>query len=209
MPPLPELVGEQIRHMPGWDGYAVTDAGRVFTCRSKYPFPEFPFEIWSEKLATKGHRGYWVVTFHARGSTKQFKLHQAILMAFVGPKPEGFHGCHYDDDPDNNTLSNLRWGSASSNRRDMIRNGRNADRKGVKHPLAKLSADDVERVKMLRGEGHTLRVIGSEFGISEAQVSLISRGKSWRHTFNNTFNNYGKTNQDNANYAATTHGAVP
>lgn len=67
----------------------------------------------------------------------------------------------------------------------MVRNGRNADRKGVKHPLAKLSAADVERVKMLRGEGHTLRVIGAEFGISEGQVSLISRGESWKHTFEN------------------------
>ncbi len=205
MPPLPILPGEEIRHVPGWEGYAVTNKGRVFTCRSKYPFPEFPFVAWAEKLATKGHRGYWVVSFHSRGRSKQFKLHQVVLMAFVGPKPEGFQGCHFDDNPDNNALANLRWGSASDNRRDMIRNGRNADRKGSKHPLSKLSAEDVERVKSLRAEGLTLRRIGDMFGISEGQVSLISRGKSWRHTFSTN----GKTNQNaEEDDTAAANGAV-
>jgi len=31
--------------------------------------------------------------------------------------------CHWDDDPANNRLENLRWGTRSENRKDSVRNG--------------------------------------------------------------------------------------
>jgi hypothetical protein len=47
-----------------------------------------------------------------------------VLEAFVGPCPEDKHGgLHWDDDKDNNTLSNLRWGTMSENMQDQLRNG--------------------------------------------------------------------------------------
>jgi hypothetical protein len=52
-------------------------------------------------------------------------MHILVLEAFVGPRPAGMEGCHWDDDPTNNHLSNLRWDTRSANARDAVRNGRN------------------------------------------------------------------------------------
>ena len=49
-----------------------------------------------------------------------------VLEAFVGPRPDGHECCHYDDDPMNNHLSNLRWDTRSANSFDAIRNGRHS-----------------------------------------------------------------------------------
>src|SRR6266567_540688 len=46
-----------------------------------------------------------------------------VLETFVGPCPPGKECCHWDDDPSNNNLSNLRWGSHFDNTEDIERNG--------------------------------------------------------------------------------------
>jgi len=57
--------------------------------------------------------------------------YRLVLEAFVGPCPEGMESLHWDDDHNNNHLSNLRWGTRTDNMRDMSRNeGGNA---GVTH----------------------------------------------------------------------------
>jgi hypothetical protein len=47
-----------------------------------------------------------------------------ILSTFVGPCPPGLECCHWDDDPLNNRIENLRWDTRSANRLDAIRNGK-------------------------------------------------------------------------------------
>ena len=56
---------------------------------------------------------------------KKIRTHILVLETFVGPRPEGMHGCHYDDNPMNNRLDNLRWDTPRANRMDEIRNGNN------------------------------------------------------------------------------------
>lgn len=50
-------------------------------------------------------------------------VHQLVLEAFVGPRPEGMYGLHWDDDKNNNRLANLRWATPSENMMDQVRNG--------------------------------------------------------------------------------------
>ena len=54
---------------------------------------------------------------------KRTRVHVVVLEAFVGPRPPGAHGCHRDDDKENNTVANLYWGSRSDNMIDLVRNG--------------------------------------------------------------------------------------
>jgi hypothetical protein len=51
-------------------------------------------------------------------------VHVLVLEAFVGPRPLGMEARHADDDPTNNHLDNLSWGTRSQNSFDAIRNGR-------------------------------------------------------------------------------------
>ena len=170
-----------LKPIPGCAGYAAAADGRLFSCRSKYPSKDFPFKEWGELRPTKGVRGYWVAGVVTDKGRKQLKLHQLILMAFRGlPKP-GHQGRHLDDNQDNNHIKNLRWGTAKQNRADLIRNGRMPNRKGMNHPMVKLTDLDVVAIRKMRKQGKTLREIGDLFGVSEASVSLICRKKIWNH----------------------------
>lgn len=53
---------------------------------------------------------------------KQVFVHKLVLEAFVGLAPDGMCACHFDDDPTNNKLSNLRWDTQAANAADRIRN---------------------------------------------------------------------------------------
>lgn len=57
------------------------------------------------------------------GNDSQRFVHTLVLSAFVGPRPSGAEGCHRDDNPANNHVSNLRWDSHSENVMDIVRNG--------------------------------------------------------------------------------------
>ncbi len=50
-------------------------------------------------------------------------IHRLVLMAFVGPCPNGMECCHYNDIADDNRLDNLRWDTRKNNHVDMIRHG--------------------------------------------------------------------------------------
>lgn len=50
-------------------------------------------------------------------------IHHLVLEAFVGPRPEGKEGCHFNDIGTNNWVGNLRWDTRSANKFDAVRNG--------------------------------------------------------------------------------------
>jgi hypothetical protein len=65
------------------------------------------------------------------GKGAKVYVHHIVLEAFVGPRPPGKQGLHWDDDPDNNTVGNLYWGTPSENGLDCTRNGRRPPLKTV------------------------------------------------------------------------------
>lgn len=52
-------------------------------------------------------------------------VHRLVAEAFIGPIPDGMFVLHWDDDPSNNRVENLRIGTITDNSADSIRNGRN------------------------------------------------------------------------------------
>ena len=62
---------------------------------------------------------------HLMRDAKKFTryVHHLVLEAFVGPRPPGMSGLHRDDDPANNHVDNLYWGTSSENAFDRVRNG--------------------------------------------------------------------------------------
>ncbi|WP_051233125.1 HNH endonuclease [Pseudonocardia asaccharolytica] len=52
------------------------------------------------------------------------KVHRLVLLAFVGEPPDDKpNALHRDDDPANNCVENLYWGTRSENTDDSVRNG--------------------------------------------------------------------------------------
>lgn len=105
-------------------------------------------------------RGYWLYNLRDDQREVKARAHRLVLDAFVGPEPEMF-GLHKDDDPANNHVSNLRWGSRLDNADDWKQNGR----RRADHNLAKthclrgheFTAENT-RVKVDRGSGVQRRI---------------------------------------------------
>ena len=108
-------------------------------------------------------------------------IHTLVLVTFTGPPPPGHECCHGDGDRTNNYLSNLRWGTHSDNKFDRVKHGNSPNHKGVNHPNAKLTNDQVLHIRELRSQGYRLAEIGKMFNIASNTVSYIARRILWPH----------------------------
>ncbi len=127
------------------------------------------------KEAKYGHRGnrkksYKMVAFKG----KRFDVHRLVAMTFL-PLVDGKNWVlHADDDPSNNNLKNLRWGTPKENSDDAIKNGRFKLRTKKNGKLFRSSKDKsliIERIFA----GDKYRNIAEEFGYTEGRISQIAK----------------------------------
>lgn len=103
-----------------------------------------------------------------------------VLLAFVGPRPEGTEACHFPDpNPLNNRPENLRWDTKSENQLDALRLGRKPV--GSKVYGAKLAEQDVPEILRLRAQGETFRAIAARFGVTPMAIYHVAAGRAWKH----------------------------
>lgn len=113
--------------IPGHKGtYEISDHGRVWSCRrtirrSDGRTSTVGGRILKGGTLKSGHRSVWLATSTGEGDWRL--IHRLVLEAFVGVCPEGMECCHFDDDPSNNRLGNLRWATRNENMLDRSRNG--------------------------------------------------------------------------------------
>lgn len=120
---------EEWRPIPGYEGYyEVSDHGRVRSIDRTVPhtYSGHLTLKGKELKQVKGKRGYFFVNLTKERKSKTFTVHRLVALAFIGAPPfPNADCCHWDDDKDNNHVSNLRWGTRSDNVQDSIRNGTN------------------------------------------------------------------------------------
>ena len=97
--------------------------------------------------------------------------------------PSKIFCCHMCDNPSCVNPKHLYWGDAFSNSQDMIARGRRGKRNqtGSLNGSSKLSEDDVVNIKSLIAIGLNNKKIASRYGVTHSSISLIRRGKTWRH----------------------------
>ena len=99
---------EQWRDVVGHEGYRVSANGRVLGKSGKILSP-----------VDNGH-GYMSVPIS--GAPRRY-VHQLVLEAFVGPRPDGYQARHLNGNRGDNRASNLAWGTPSENARDKLAHG--------------------------------------------------------------------------------------
>lgn len=122
---------EQWLSVVGYEGlYEVSSLGRVKSLRSG--------KIMTNK--SRGSHGYLSVVLSRDGYAKMFLVHRLVALAFLGAPAPDQEVLHWDDVSDNNTVTNLRWGTRSDNALDKVRNGNHHMAKRtvcpLGHPLA-------------------------------------------------------------------------
>lgn len=78
---------------------------------------------------------------HVLGLEKAFIVSRLVCEAFHGPAPfDGAMALHKDEDPSNNTPSNLEWGTAKKNQNAPLLKAWQKSRVGAESPRAKWKA---------------------------------------------------------------------
>lgn len=170
---------EQWRTVPDWPEYEVSDQGRVRSLPRIVQQRNGKFYTVAGRLLrlTTVH-GYLKVTFCRNAEPSYHRVHMLVLKAFVGPKPEGMECLHEDGNPVNNRLSNLSWGTPAQNAADRIRHGTTTW--GERHPLVRLTSQQVSDIRSLLAEGHSDAGLAAKFGVSKGHIGQIRTGRRWK-----------------------------
>ena len=130
--------------IPGWEGlYEVSTQGRVRSLRSG--------KIMSP--GGGGQRKYPQLWLCQMPRKEKHYVHSLVAGAFLGPRPIGADVMHLDDNPQNNMLENLQYGS----RKENLKMGRKLSGdhlSGTAHYNNKLTEQDV---RDLRNGGEVLQ----------------------------------------------------
>lgn len=150
--------------IPGCDGkYAATRDGKIWSHRSnKFLKP------------LNNKRGYYYVSLFG----KPKYIHRLIAQTYL-TNPEGkLFINHKDNNPSNNKIDNLEWCTAKENTAQIIRLGRNKFGEG--NHFAKLTVDQVKKIRELRASGLNNHKVANMFGVHWTTVSMLhNRRKIW------------------------------
>lgn len=173
--------GEEWREVDLWEGYEVSDLGRVRSWKQRCPgrvwLPRYDME--PRILRQESRNGYRAVLLSEKGKgVFHASVHRLVLLAFAGPCPEGWHGAHIDGDKTNNCRQNLRWCSPKENNADKLRHGTHLSGENI--GSAKLTAEEARSIIRLRASGEKVGAIAERFNVCRNTVTNITRGRSWR-----------------------------
>lgn len=115
-------ITEEWRAIPGYEGiYEVSNIGRVRSLdRIDIRGKRCPGRIRRLQNDPDGHRRVMLARDRVQKVAKVYRL---VLLAFVGPPPEGTEALHRDGNPENDAVENLCWGTRSENMHDRVRHG--------------------------------------------------------------------------------------
>lgn len=137
-------------------------------------------EIWQVSRPTVeiDDRGYHrcSLTPHEDGQaeTRKVRIHQLVADAHLGPAGDAVVR-HLDGVPFNNRADNLRYGTMAENMADRDAHGRT--RRGEQHSRAKLTEDDVLKIRVAYATGERVTVISRRHQITPGTVTAIATGK--------------------------------
>lgn len=144
--------------VPGWPGVCVSADGRVMGPSG---------QILRPYTSAEGH-------FHVLIRHRKLRVHHAVLLAYVGPRPDGALGRHLNDDPADNRVENLAWGTHLDNAADRRRN--RGYLRGEAAPSSRLTEIQVAAI---RRDERSARIVGADFGVSHTTILKIRRGERW------------------------------
>lgn len=168
-----EMEGEVWKSIPGYTGYEASSKGRVRSFKQRkgkqWTIADQPQRI----LSLCKSRKYLYVRIPAdSGGWKSKRVHSLVLLAFAGTRPRGMEVCHYDGNPENNSLENLRYDTVLGNMADDIRNS------VTRGPRSILTEKQVIKMRTEYRNGKSLSVLAERFGVGKEYVRAICRGRA-------------------------------
>lgn len=168
---------EEWRNISGFTGYQISSKCRCRSFKKKngHGFDEIPHILTPDI----DPYGYEIYCLRKDNKTRRRAAHRLIYEAFVGKIPDGAQIDHIDCNKRNNNLSNLQVVTLTENVQRSWRNGQHY--RGEDHPLAKLSNEDVRRIRECPQDTQKYWQLAEELQVSIATIYQIRRRYSWKH----------------------------
>lgn len=173
---------EQWKAVPGYEAiYEVSDLGRVKSL-SRPAICRGGIRIIRERILKfnfGAQGGYPCVGLYKDGVSRTWFIHQLVMLAFVGPVPDGMEVRHFNGDECDPKLSNLLYGTRKQNRDDGQRLGEIP--RGAARWNAKLTESAVAALRLAAQSGESRAAIAQRLGINKMTVGKIIRRETWAH----------------------------
>jgi hypothetical protein len=130
--------------------------------------------VWLAGKTSKGYGTLWL-----KGTSHL--AHRVAWELTNGEIPEGICVLHHCDNPPCCNPKCFFLGTRADNVADRDKKGRRADTKGISHPRAKLSNEQVLEIRDLRSKGMLQREIAELYPISQQMINHICRRENWKH----------------------------
>ncbi len=163
--------GVDMRHIPDFPGYAVSSDGRVFSCRNSNGHE------WRELKRTENPLGYSRVVVCQGYRPRNLFVHKLVLIAFDRKPIAGEVAMHVDDNPRNNSIGNLRWGTQKENVASAIASRRHLSCSGS-NPLLKFSDQEIKLIISAYRSGASGSQVAKIYGCSRSYVTKLA-GKQY------------------------------
>ena len=200
----------EYRELPDWQGYCVGSDGTVWSqlkskCLSGENWGEREYVLTGEWVLKNRYfpsNTYETVQLSRDGFQKIESVHRIVLLAFIGPCPQGLVGCHNNGNPRDNRLVNLRWDTPKSNTADRKKHGTHLC--GVECHSAKLTETDVLAIiEDLKG-GASPTELAIKWEVSRPTINGIAFCRTWKHIQREPRESNRKRKRGPTNKAATT-----
>jgi hypothetical protein len=172
------LGGEPCRLIPGYEDYAVSASGRVWSLK---------FGKVRELKQGKHNAGYWLVVLSENKEKRGFAVHYLVMLAWVGDCPEGYEVNHKNRNRGDNYLDNLEYVTHAENMAYSRELGAWDGLIGERAANAKLTEQDVKDIRaMYAAGGWTYKSLAEVFSTPDKTLSLeaifaiVSR-RTWKH----------------------------
>lgn len=192
---VPQLVfsfteAEIWRPVVGWEGhYEVSNCGQVRSVDkrtlSRPRADGSPaYRIAKGKILRSqgyGREKKWRTTYLWREQQGTHRpVHQLVLEAFVGLRPEGYVANHKDGNPVNNHVSNLEWCTVTENNRHALATGLRR-MYGEDHHGHRFTTEQVQEMRRLHKQGLSIPSVARHFQASMHTIRKIIERKTWKH----------------------------
>lgn len=150
--------------------------------------------VWAHETGTlkkqSGGKGtgsrYKYVTLYKNNVGTKIMVHRLVGKHFVKNPNSYPYVLHKDDDRDNNSATNLKWGTQTHNHEDSVRNGTAKNPPGVpwyKNNKTKLTPDKVRQIRRIRDSSIWIsqEALAAQFGISRWALRDILKNQHWKH----------------------------
>lgn len=159
------------KDIPGYEPYQASQLGRIRNGNGCL----LPTHLTGYKP-----KQYLAVSLKSKDRRRSYKIHRLVLMAFFGSPQTRQVGCHKNDDPLNNHVDNLYWGTQKQNVADSVRSGKHYKfpEKNIFIFKPSISAEVINNIRIDYAEGKfSQKFIAEKYNVDPSYVSYLVRNK--------------------------------